>query len=88
MFQPSSTLSFTANSPAGVTNVTVIERRVVAGASSGLSVGIIETQYLDPLAIELLNQPLANQTTPLEACTRLTRHLENYLRSHTEILLD
>ena len=35
----------------GVTDVTVIERGHVAGASSGLSVGIIETQYLDPLAI-------------------------------------
>jgi sarcosine oxidase subunit beta len=37
----------------GVTDVTVIERSHVAGASSGLSVGIIETQYLDPLAIEI-----------------------------------
>ena len=37
----------------GVTDVTVIERDRVAGASSGLSVGIIETQYLDPLAIEI-----------------------------------
>ena len=35
----------------GVTDVTVIERGQVAGASSGLSVGIIETQYLDALAI-------------------------------------
>jgi glycine/D-amino acid oxidase-like deaminating enzyme len=37
----------------GVRAVTVIERDQVAGASSGLSVGIIETQYLDPLAIEV-----------------------------------
>jgi sarcosine oxidase, subunit beta len=37
----------------GVTDVTVLERRHVASASSGLSVGIIETQYLDPLAIEI-----------------------------------
>jgi sarcosine oxidase subunit beta len=37
----------------GVTDVTVLERGQVAGASSGLSVGIIETQYLDPLAIEI-----------------------------------
>lgn len=37
----------------GVGRVTVVERRQVAGESSGLSVGIIETQYLDPLAIEL-----------------------------------
>jgi sarcosine oxidase subunit beta len=37
----------------GATDVTVIERGQVAGASSGLSVGIIETQYLDPLAIEI-----------------------------------
>jgi sarcosine oxidase, subunit beta len=37
----------------GVTDVTVIDRSSVAGASSGLSVGIIETQYLDPLAIEI-----------------------------------
>jgi sarcosine oxidase subunit beta len=33
--------------------VTVLDARHVAGGSSGLSVGIIETQYLDPLAIEL-----------------------------------
>ena len=37
----------------GVTDVTVLERGTIAGASSGLSVGIIETQYLDPLAIEI-----------------------------------
>ena len=37
----------------GVRDVVVIERDQVAGASSGLSVGIIETQYLDPLAIEI-----------------------------------
>jgi glycine/D-amino acid oxidase-like deaminating enzyme len=37
----------------GVTDVVVLERDQVASASSGLSVGIVETQYLDPLAIEL-----------------------------------
>ena len=37
----------------GLTDVTVIERGRIAGASSGLSVGIIESQYLDPLAIEV-----------------------------------
>ncbi|HZU19838.1 MAG TPA: FAD-binding oxidoreductase [Gaiellaceae bacterium] len=37
----------------GVPSVTVLDRGQVAGASSGLSVGIIETQYLDPLAIEI-----------------------------------
>ena len=37
----------------GVTDVTVVERRRIAGGSSGLSVGIIETQYLDPLAIAI-----------------------------------
>jgi sarcosine oxidase subunit beta len=37
----------------GVGDVTVVERDQVASASSGLSVGIIETQYLDPLAIEI-----------------------------------
>jgi sarcosine oxidase, subunit beta len=37
----------------GVDSVTVLDRGPVAGASSGLSVGIIETQYLDPLAIEI-----------------------------------
>jgi sarcosine oxidase subunit beta len=31
----------------------VLERAQVASASSGLSVGIVETQYLDPLAIEV-----------------------------------
>jgi len=37
----------------GVETVTVIERGQIAGESSGLSVGIIETQYLEPLAIEI-----------------------------------
>ena len=37
----------------GVNDVTVLERGQIAGASSGLSVGIIETQYLDPLAIAI-----------------------------------
>jgi sarcosine oxidase, subunit beta len=37
----------------GVGAVTVIDRGPIAGASSGLSVGIIETQYLEPLAIEI-----------------------------------
>src|SRR5439155_24824695 len=37
----------------GVADVTVLERHQIASASSGLSVGIIETQYLDPLAIEV-----------------------------------
>jgi sarcosine oxidase, subunit beta len=35
----------------GVGDVVVVERTFVAGASSGLSVGIIETQYLDRLSI-------------------------------------
>jgi sarcosine oxidase subunit beta len=37
----------------GVTAVTVVERDYPASASTGLSVGIIETQYLDHLAIEI-----------------------------------
>ena len=37
----------------GVADLTVIDRSSIAGASSGLSVGIIESQYLDPLAIEI-----------------------------------
>jgi glycine/D-amino acid oxidase-like deaminating enzyme len=43
----------------GATDVTVIERGQIAGASSGLSVGIIETQYLDPLAIEIRVRSMA-----------------------------
>jgi sarcosine oxidase subunit beta len=35
----------------GVTEVTVLEKRHVASASSGLAVGIIETQYVDPVSI-------------------------------------
>jgi sarcosine oxidase, subunit beta len=37
----------------GVTDVTVLEAEHPAAGSSGLSVGIIETQYLTPLDIEL-----------------------------------
>ena len=36
----------------------------------------------------LLNQPLAAQTAPAEEVARLQRRLEEYLRGHTEILLD
>jgi sarcosine oxidase, subunit beta len=37
----------------GVSDVTVLEADHVAAGSSGLSVGIIETQYVEPLDIEL-----------------------------------
>ncbi len=36
----------------------------------------------------LLNQPLAGQTAPAAAVARLAQRLEDYLRGHTEILLD
>lgn len=36
----------------------------------------------------LLNQPLAAQTAAIETVSRLTRRFEEYLRGHTEILLD
>ena len=37
----------------GASEVTVLEKAHVASGSSGLSVGIIETQYLEPLDIEI-----------------------------------
>jgi sarcosine oxidase, subunit beta len=37
----------------GVRDVVVLEKRHVASASSGLAVGIIETQYLDPVPIAI-----------------------------------
>jgi glycine/D-amino acid oxidase-like deaminating enzyme len=37
----------------GVRDITVLEKRHVASASSGLAVGIIETQYLDPVPIAI-----------------------------------
>ena len=37
---------------------------------------------------ELLNQPLASQTAAPAVVARLQRRLEEYLRGHTEILLD
>jgi sarcosine oxidase, subunit beta len=51
---------------AGARDVTVIDGRHVAGGSSGVSVGILETQYLDPLAIEL-------RVSSLELFARLER---------------
>ena len=36
----------------------------------------------------LLNRPLAEQDAPLADVTRLQRRLDDYLRGHTEILLD
>jgi sarcosine oxidase, subunit beta len=37
----------------GISDVTVLERDHPAGGSSGLSIGIIETQYVEPLDIDL-----------------------------------
>jgi sarcosine oxidase subunit beta len=69
----------------GVTSVTVLDRGQVAGASSGLSVGIIETQYLDALAIEV-------RVRSMEFFRRLERHHDleitrnGYLRlGHTAV---
>ena len=50
----------------GVGDVTVIEKRHVASASSGLAVGIIETQYLDPV-------PIAIRAYSMEFFSRLER---------------
>lgn len=36
----------------------------------------------------LLNRPLAEQTAEIPTVTRLQRRLEDYLRGHTEILMD
>jgi sarcosine oxidase subunit beta len=63
----------------GVTDVTVIERRRIAGASSGLSVGIIETQYLDPLAIAIRVESM-RFFTGLEAAGSLDITRNGYLR--------
>jgi sarcosine oxidase subunit beta len=52
----------------GVSDVTVIERSQVASASSGLSVGVIEAQYLDPTSIEV-------RAWSMEAFGRLEREL-------------
>ena len=63
----------------GVTDVTVIERDHVAGASSGLSVGIIETQYLDPLAIAIRVESM-RFFTALERSGALAITRNGYLR--------
>jgi uncharacterized protein (DUF2164 family) len=38
--------------------------------------------------VTLLNQPVAGQTTEPAVVAKLLHRLEDYLRSHTEILLD
>jgi hypothetical protein len=40
------------------------------------------------IAAELLNRPLAGQTAAPEHVARLVRLLEDYLRGHTEILVE
>src|SRR3954469_10512705 len=50
----------------GVRDVTILEKRHVASASSGLAVGIIETQYLDPV-------PIAIRAYSMEFFSRLER---------------
>jgi recombinational DNA repair protein (RecF pathway) len=39
-------------------------------------------------ASEMLNQPVAGQTVPPSAVATLIRQLEDYLRTHTEILME
>lgn len=63
----------------GLTDVTVIERGHVAGASSGLSVGIIETQYLDPLAIAVRVESM-HSFAALERSSSLEIVHNGYLR--------
>jgi sarcosine oxidase subunit beta len=72
----------------GVGDVTVIERGQVASASSGLSVGIIETQYLDPLAIEVRVLSM-RFFAELEQAGRLEIVRNGYLRpGHTDAVLE
>ncbi len=40
------------------------------------------------VAVLLLNRPLSEQTTPPDSVRLLQRRLEDYLRGHTEILVD
>jgi sarcosine oxidase, subunit beta len=72
----------------GQTDVTVLERGQVAGASSGLSVGIIETQYLDPLAIEIRVASMQS-FTGLERSGAIAVTRNGYLRlAHAEADLE
>ena len=41
-----------------------------------------------PLAVALINRPLATQAATPADVTRILHHLEHYLRTHTEIHLD
>ncbi|HKV43113.1 MAG TPA: FAD-binding oxidoreductase [bacterium] len=63
----------------GASPVRVLERAHIASGSSGLSVGIIETQYLDPLDIELRVRSMEFFTT-LERKYNLTITRNGYLR--------
>ncbi len=73
---------------AGVREVAVIDGRHVAAGSSGLSVGIIETQYLDPLAIELRVQSM-RFFDRLERERRLPIVRNGYLRAaHSDADMD
>jgi len=63
----------------GVTDVTVLERGQIASGSSGLSVGIVETQYLDPLAIEIRVRSM-ELLRRLEAEASLSITRNGYLR--------
>ncbi|HLW61590.1 MAG TPA: FAD-binding oxidoreductase [bacterium] len=63
----------------GASPVRVLERAYVASGSSGLSVGIIETQYLDPLDIELRVRSM-EFFSALERRHNLTVTRNGYLR--------
>jgi sarcosine oxidase, subunit beta len=72
----------------GLTDVTVLERGQIAGASSGLSVGIIETQYLDALAIEIRVASM-RAFTDLERSGAIAITRNGYLRlAHAEADLE
>jgi sarcosine oxidase, subunit beta len=72
----------------GAGQVTVLEARHVAAGSSGLSVGIVETQYLQPLEIELRVRSMA-LFDELEARHGLRITRNGYLRlAHAPAELD
>jgi 3-oxoadipyl-CoA thiolase len=72
----------------GAASVTVIEARHLASGSSGLSVGIVETQYVQPLDIELRVRSMAHfDELEREHGLRIVRN--GYLRlAHTQAALE
>ena len=72
----------------GTTNVNGSSIQLGVDGSTTPAAVVSKIGTVTTATLNLLNQPLTAQTAAPPAVTDLTRRLEDYLRTHTEILME